>query len=214
MAPNRYHVNGKRVPSVTTVLKQLGWSANGLIYWANAQGLEGVTLDEARTKATGVGTIVHAMIEAQVRKLPAPNLDGLDDVAAEQIAQALAGWERWRERHQFEPLAVETSLVDDELLYGGTFDMAWTEKHVSLVDWKAANGVYADHLCQLAAYGHLWNKHNPSQRVQEFHLVRLGKDNGSFHHHSWPAKALAPAWHAFVAARRLYDLEREIKAHL
>ena len=177
-------------------------------------GLDGVPLDEARKKATGVGTIVHAIIEADARGLPAPDHSALEQTERDQVDQAMHAWRRWRERYKFEVLAAECSLTDDELIYGGTLDMAWVEGHVSLVDWKAANGLYPENLCQLSGYGHLWNKHNPDKRIEEFHIIRLGKEDASFHHHSWPAVSLQPAWQAFVHCRRLYDLDRELRRKL
>ena len=42
---------GNRLPSVTTIIGRFKESG-GLLYWANQQGLEGKTLDQARAEVT------------------------------------------------------------------------------------------------------------------------------------------------------------------
>ena len=47
---------GNRLPSVTTIIGRFKESG-GLLYWANQQGLEGKTLDQARAEVTTPGAI-------------------------------------------------------------------------------------------------------------------------------------------------------------
>jgi hypothetical protein len=42
---------GNRLPSVTTIIGRFK-DSGGLLYWANQQGLEGKTLDQARAEVT------------------------------------------------------------------------------------------------------------------------------------------------------------------
>jgi len=49
---------GNRLPSVTTIIGRFKESG-GLLYWANQQGLEGKTLDQARAEVTTPGTLAH-----------------------------------------------------------------------------------------------------------------------------------------------------------
>ena len=57
---------GKRLPSPSTIVSRFK-DSGGLLHWANTQGLEGKTLDEAREEVTTPGSIVHARIEASIR---------------------------------------------------------------------------------------------------------------------------------------------------
>ena len=49
---------GNRLPSVTSIIGRFKESG-GLLYWANQQGLEGKTLDQARAEVTTPGTLAH-----------------------------------------------------------------------------------------------------------------------------------------------------------
>lgn len=218
MPARRYYVevDGKnvRVPGVTTITKQLGWSSGGLMYWAWQNGYDGLTLDEARANAVGVGVVAHAMIEADVRELPTPSLNELSEEMRQQVHRTMTAWNRWRDNYGFKVIGSEQSLVDADLMYGGTFDLVLVGDRRGLVDYKTGNAVYPDHLCQLVAYGKLWNKANPDEPIDEYHLLRLSKDDGSFHHHCWEAVALGRAWDAFTYALELYRIEKKLKGML
>ena len=67
------NADGDRVPGVTTVIgSNLGWSKNGLMWWANKHGRAGRDMkgayDEANA-AGAIGTCVHDRIEAYVHGL-------------------------------------------------------------------------------------------------------------------------------------------------
>jgi hypothetical protein len=98
-------------------------------------------------------------------------------------------------------------------MYGGCLDSVSINDKYSLLDWKFSNGVYGEYLCQLAAYGHLYDINFPNEKIDGgFHLVRFGKDDASFHHHYWPD--LSIAWQSFELMRKLYDLDKKIKGML
>jgi len=56
---------GNRLPSVTTIIGRFKESG-GLLYWANQQGLEGKTLDQARAEVTTPGTLAHKAVEDHI----------------------------------------------------------------------------------------------------------------------------------------------------
>ena len=72
---------GNRLPSVTTIIGRFKESG-GLLYWANQQGLEGKTLDQARAEVTTPGTLAHKAVEDHIptpeikRKRPVINRKG------------------------------------------------------------------------------------------------------------------------------------------
>ena len=166
MAYTRYYadIDGRRqrVPSVTSIMsKGLAWNKDGLLWWANQAGLEGLTLDDARKKATDVGSIVHSMLEADVRGLPQPDLGALPEDMRTQCNTSFEAWTRWKDRYQFTVIAAEHSLVSNEWGFGGTFDLAFMDKRRSLLDFKTSKAYYPDMAVQIAAYGRLWDEHNP-----------------------------------------------------
>jgi hypothetical protein len=66
---------GNRLPSVTTIIGRFKESG-GLLYWANQQGLEGKTLDQARAEVTTPGTLAHRAVEDHINGRPETALTG------------------------------------------------------------------------------------------------------------------------------------------
>jgi hypothetical protein len=70
--------SGKRLPSVTTIISRFK-DSGGLLYWANQQGLEGKTLDQARAEVTTPGTLAHKAVEDHINGRPETALSGDGD---------------------------------------------------------------------------------------------------------------------------------------
>lgn len=203
-----------RVPSVTSILKFIGGSAEGLIQWAWKTGYEGMTLDDARKRPMGIGTLVHAMVEADLHGSEV-NLATVPPDMAEPAQKAFGGYLRWKgQKSEFSVLGSEVPLVSQKHMYGGTFDAATYDGRRKIVDLKVANGVYAEALVQVTAYAMLWNEHHPEAQIEDVEILRIAKGDGSFHHHSWSMDTMDDAWTMFRCARKLYDLHREIKGKL
>jgi hypothetical protein len=203
--------DGKRVPSVTTIIKSISFGGEGLMYWAWKAGDEGLTLEEARAPAVTVGTVAHALIEAHIKGEEA-DLVGLPAPIVARALVAFNVWKEWAELTGYKMVESETSLVDDEYRFGGTFDCVMVEKKRVLVDWKTSGGLYPEHLVQIAAYGHLWNKHHPNEPIEGYALLRLGRDEALFDYHFRPPDGvMLAAWEMFLLARRAYDLAKEVR---
>lgn len=201
----------KRVPSVTTILNNLGWGKEGLIHWAHQVGLDGVDLNEARSKAADVGTVTHEMIHADVTGQAAPDVSGFPQEMQDQCGRAFTAWVEWRELHKIEVIAAEQSLVSEEHRFGGTFDVVLDVGVRTLMDFKTGAGIYPDQLAQVAGYGILWNEHHPDNPIERYQLLRLGKEDGSFHWHSWPAEAIQNAKECFFLSLRIHNLAKVLK---
>ena len=62
------NAKGVRIPGNTTVINgNLGWSKNGLMYWAWEQGRNGKDFRQSRDDAADAGTLAHALIEADIK---------------------------------------------------------------------------------------------------------------------------------------------------
>lgn len=208
--PISYHTaDGKRVPSVTSCLSQLGWNKESLIRWANRCGLEGQSLDDARGGAATVGTIVHAMIEGHLKGEPV-DVSKLSSDLRDPAEIAFAAFLEWKGTNVVGVLLSEKPMVSEALRVGGTPDLIYKDQNeqIALLDYKAAGGTYADNVVQIAGYGVLWDELHPDDPVKRYQVLRIDKENGGFHWSSWPAVALEPARDAFRAARALYDLKR------
>jgi len=82
-----------------------------------------------------------------------------------------------------------------------------------ILELKTSNDLYGDMLIQLAAQGVVWDEKRFEDQHQGFHLLRIGKDDGSFHHAYYPkgAPKMEVAWKAFLLLRELYDLKVHLK---
>lgn len=206
--PKSYHTaDGKRVPSVTTITARFKESG-GLIWWANNQGLEGKTTDEARKGATDVGSIVHAMVEARLHGQRAAKIP---PEFRDRVLSAYSAWEQWMENSRFEIVSTEQPIVSEVHFYGGTLDCVMRDSRgrLALGDWKSSNAVYADYLLQLAAYGALWNETQDEKLTGGYHLVRFSKEHGDMEHRFYPE--LVEPLEMFLLLRRAYELDKAVK---
>lgn len=201
-----------RVPGVTTVLGELGWGTGGLMFWANKAGLEGKTLEEAREKATTVGTRVHELIECDLLGRSPSFCDWLTEEQETHVSSAMAAYRDWSASVSMMPLDSELELVSDDLMVGGRVDLiARVSGRKSVVDWKTSNRIYEKDLCQVAAYANIYNETHSDDPVTDCHILRVGKDDGSFHHHHWSIEALDPAFSAFLHCLSLRSIRPLMK---
>ena len=207
-AKKGYYASGTRVPSVTTVISRFKESG-ALLQWAYRQGLAGRELYAERDTAADIGTLVHSLVEADIRNQPHPEIPAEFE---ERVISGYSAWRDWWEHSRLEIVATEMHMISTAHLYGGTPDAVGRDVHGRLVllDWKTSNGVYTDHLIQLAAYLHLWDENHPDQPIEGgAHLVRFAKESGDFAHHYYPA--LPEAWQQFLLFRQAYDIDKQLK---
>lgn len=218
-----YHLSdGSRTVGTTTITGRWG-DSGGLVAAANKLGLEGKTVqDEWYDKgAAGAGTFTHDLIQAHregrsIEEAEVP--EGLGPEMQAAAHEAFASYERWSRGYSgAEFVALEEPLVCEcsaHLPYGGTPDaVAVFEDRWILFDWKSGGTPYPSVLLQLAAYVHLVSKSHGVD-VVEAHLLRVPKAGGEFHHDSWLAEKLEPAWQMFVDLRRAYETEKALRKML
>jgi len=205
-----FNKEGKRLPSVTTVIANLGWNKDALMKWSWAQGRDGFEFRENTVKAASIGTVAHAMVEAHVLGKPFEEDAMYSSLTAEQLEMSTIAFDaylKWRQMTTLDLIKAETQCVSEKYQYGGTIDtIAVTpgdDKMVDVVDWKTSNSTYADHLIQVAAYAKLYEEAE-GVPVSGVHLCRFAKDAPAFHHHYWPVQALEPAWITFTHLRALH----------
>lgn len=210
MATFRYTTkDGARVPSVTTVLSRFKESG-GLIHWAWQLGIDGKDYRDVRDKAADAGTYAHQLCEAYLKGTPAPAED--DSREWELAHGAYDAFREWWDMTRLEAISSEVPMVSESLRFGGCLDAACHdhEGRLHLLDFKTSNRTYPDHVIQLAAYRALWEENNPQATVARIHLIRFGKEDGSFHHHSWPQATIDMAFEAFKLMRQIYDVDKAL----
>jgi hypothetical protein len=203
-----YFVNGVRVPSVTTITGH--FKGAGLIHWAYNRGLEKKELYESRDQAAGIGAVVHQWIEDDLygRDHAGESLS-MEDL--EFANTSYTAWQRWSKQVELELVETEVPLLSEEYGYGGTLDaVAYVSGELALFDWKTSGGSYPDYIAQVAAYRNLlWERDGSGP--ESAYLVRVGKEYGDFHVHSWPEVVLDDGWEFFLALKKSYELEKKLK---
>lgn len=209
-----YSAAGVRLPSVTTVLKNCGWSSPGLMHWAHAQGAAGLSLYEKRDEAAGIGTLTHDRVEAAIhgREWVWPTDVTMD--AREQVEVAYSGFARWMRDTRIRVVATEVAVVSETYQYGGCIDWMALDADGKLVlcDLKTSSGTYGDHIMQISAYVHAWEETTGMGVDGGVAILRIDKGSGGFAHKWLPPRAVAPAFTAFAHLRALHDLKRAVEA--
>ena len=202
---------GTKVPGVTTVIGR--WKeSGGLIHWAWALGMEGKDYRQVRDSAADAGTCAHAMVECDIRNKPFDEKPWPKETL-EKAWRAFGAYQEWKDQTRLVPIASELSLISEQHRFGGTLDAMLINGKTALGDWKTSNAVYQDYLIQLAAYGYLWNEHNPDNQITGgYHLLRFSKNEGDFVHYYFAE--LDVAWCAFLHMRALYDLDKQLKERI
>ena len=220
--------DGKKIPSVTTVLKIKDPGA--LINWAYKTGREhGVLEGQGNPAPSGlyegsdilaIGTCVHSMCEAWVKGdepllvlEKALEADTVNDKATfrAQAASAYSAFEFWVKGTQLEIVDCEVQVISEAHRYGGTLDfIGRLNGKLVLGDFKTSNGVWPEYLCQLAAYAKAYEESTGNKIDGGYHLLRFSKENGDFGHHFYPSLD-DDAWPAFLHLRALYDLNERLK---
>lgn len=204
--------DGKRIPSVTTVLSGLGWKTDGLMFWAHGIGLEGRQLHEARAKAADAGTLAHAMAAADITGGEPPDLSDVDEDTAQRALAAFESYLSWKRMTRLELVSSEVPLVSEAHRYGGTLDaVAVFDGAAGLLDFKSAKALYGDHVVQVSAYWKLWEENNATLPLSHWHVLRWGPDGG-FAHHSLSLPQMRAGWDTFVHLRAIYDLKKKVAA--
>ena len=202
----------KQVSGVTTIIDQnLGWKYPALLGWTKKQLRQGIDPDASMNEAGTVGTLVHAMIEAQFSgkevdmQFFSPSQQGLARVA-------YSAFLLWWNKQKYEVIGAELQLVHKTLRYGGTIDLLCKSKHgkvkiLTLIDFKSSSAIYLDHRIQASAYQQLvFHKY---KKVPEVIILHLNKETGSPTPHPFPT--LTKEWEVFKTCLKLHRLHNLIK---
>jgi hypothetical protein len=147
-----YFLDGRRIPSVSSVLNNLGWGNEFLVRWAADLGLQGIDYEKERDKAATIGTIAHELIAAHLLKR-APDVDAYPFDLIEAGRPCLRAYQTWAKEHQIELIASEEPLVSSAMRYGGTFDaVVRMNGNLTLLDFKSSNWLYPKMILQATAY--------------------------------------------------------------
>jgi len=215
MPRQRYYVDGKRVPGVTTITGNLGWSKEPLIRWANRMGLAGTELEDARKGPAQTGTIAHAAIEAEIGGTVA-DLSGLELAQRVAVEVILDRWVAWKEQHVAHVLLSERPLTSATLKYGGRLDMVFQgeDGKTWLCDVKTG-GIYPEGLVQVAGYAMLVEESelfgDVPLKIDTLALLRIPQDSDSITTMERPWDPDSIEAKTFRLCRELHDIHWQLK---
>lgn len=197
MADRFYRINGKRVPSVTTITGQLDKPA--LVYWAAncavdyviqemeevKRSFEGYSIEDlypilesarknfrkVSQQALDIGSGVHGAIEYHLKTGKEPLSP------SDELLSAFLAFLEWKDAHNMEPLKLEHTLYDPQKRYAGTCDLICKlDGKTYLVDFKTSKKPrgkpYPEWGYQTAAYRACY------EGIQGNGILRLDKETG------------------------------------
>lgn len=170
---NRIHTvykseDGKRLPSVTTILSVLAKPA--LIKWAHGLGLKGIDMDSYRDELADIGKLAHRMILDHLRgdKTDTAHYTPAQIDLAENAFLKYLEWER---QHKVEPMLVETPMVSLTHGFGGTPDfIGKVDGVLTLMDYKTGKGIYPEYFYQLGGYSLLYGGD-----IRDYRILNIGR---------------------------------------
>jgi len=202
-----FNKEGKRISGVTTILGRFK-ECGGLIHWAWDLGKQGLDYRQVRDDAATAGTLAHDAVEAHIHGQPF-EWQGEPEIV-EKAKKSYSGFLEWSEAHKFQVTHTELQLVSEVHQFGGTLDAMMLLGKRSLGDWKTSGSIYQEYLCQLAAYGILWEENYPDEPIEGgYHLVRFDKEFGDFTHRWWGE--LEDARKMFLHLKDAFYLDKEVK---
>lgn len=205
MKPKQIYLlkDGTQVPGITTVLASLGWKTDGIKWWAWKLGKKGINLMDASKEATDAGTIAHYLIECDIKRMK-PDIDKEFAViesreeTLKKADMAYFNFREWKKMVNFRGYLTEQVCISEKYKFGTRIDcLGFIRDKLSVLDWKAASGIYEDHLIQLAASKHIWEENNPKKLLDGgCHLLKIDKEEASFSYKFWAD--LPIEWDTFI----------------
>lgn len=139
-----YLIQGKKVPSVTTILDVL--SKPGLEFWYGKLGF--TEANKQKEEAAKFGTAIHNAIEdTYTGQVPS--------ITDERMKTVISNFTKWSDRYIDSWLAFEKAVFHDELHYAGTADafaILKGSKKMVLIDFKTSKKVRDQYFLQVTAY--------------------------------------------------------------
>ena len=216
---NYKNENGKRIPSVTTVIgSNIGWNKSMLMAWQNRLWEQGIDPRTVSKEACDIGTVTHELIEAWIFGQDSYEPD--EDIGSETVFAASEGLRQyidWSEGTGVEYLESEIRMVSEEYQYAGTADaIVRIDDKIYLVDFKTSKGVYDSHLVQLAAYRHMIHE-TTEYKIDGCILVKIDKRpevEQRVHAYYLDNDQIDNGWEVFKQARELHETHKGFGKYL
>ena len=188
-----YFYEGKKVPSVTTILgivakpALINWSANMAADYFKSQIEPGKSYDEIQLNTiwkdaksahykkkveTGdIGTFVHNWVENYIKGIEQ------QEPVNDQLRESTERFLKWQKDHKVKFLASEQVVYSKKHNYCGTLDFICTiGGRLVLGDLKTSSGIYNEYFLQTAAYRLARSEEYPKEDYKGQAIIRIGRD--------------------------------------
>jgi len=176
---NKAHIvyrlsDGTRVPGVTTITSELGWSKETLCRWHNRMGLNGIDTSKYVDEKANIGTLAHAFCTNDLLGKTTDTYE-YSQLQIDQAENSYLKFLAWKKSKSIDVVLVEKPLVSELHRYGGTLDiLAEVDGILELIDLKTGSGIYPEHFVQVG--GGYWqlafeNGYSP-QRARILNIPR------------------------------------------
>ena len=155
--------------------------------------------DQVRDQAADFGTKAHLLIEQIIQ--------GLEPEIPAEMEPVVQSFTNWRQDAGLDIQLTETMVYSGKYRYAGAMDaVAYRNGQLVALDWKTGNGLYPEHLLQVAAYAKALEEMS-GESVTEAWAVRFGKKAPEFE--TRKVEDLDTAFIAFRAALYLWKAMRK-----
>ena len=176
---------------------------------------------EKLEEAGAIGHIAHNWIESYIKAVLSKNVQQVEEVLAnmpadERARNACIAALDWANKHNIRFLSTERKVYSRKYKYAGTMDGLCVadscsdincckhkfKNHLTILDWKTSNYLYAEFRLQVAAYKRAFEEET-GERVKDRWIIRLGKDDGVFEAWHLESETFKDDWAAFKDALTL-----------
>lgn len=194
---HQYRLNGKVIPSVTTVIGLIDKSRQLLIwaenlardyFKANAGCINLEIAEQAITQYKYIrdttaqqGKDIHSICEMFVRHIlfnePEPNLDNLEP----ETINGFSAFLKWYNANDVEFLQTEKLVYSRKYNYCGTLDLIAKVNNITLLcDIKSGKDIYPNFWIQLAAYKNAYLEEHKKETIDGFAILHFDKITSDF----------------------------------
>lgn len=151
------NIDGKIVPSVTTIISILG--SESLVSWANHMGFKHKDIKKILEESSTYGTLAHIAVR-KIIDPSAPNPpDILNSITGYRINRMLENFKSLLSQHQYETICTEKEMVSLRHNYGGTSDwLCMLDSKKTIVDFKTSKKMHETMKLQLGGYYNLYTE--------------------------------------------------------
>jgi hypothetical protein len=201
--------NKVRVPGVTTIAGLLDKSGP-LMHWSWECGKAGIDYRKFSDDKAAQGTLAHNMILCHLSN-ESPVLDDYTKNQIDAAENSFLSYLEWERGKIIEPILLESQLVDEDLMFGGTFDFFGKIDGVpTLMDFKTGKAIYSEMEIQLSAYNELLN--SKGQSATAWQILRIGRDETEgFEVRPYSSNQMETAWAIFKHLLSIYYLKKGMK---